>query len=88
VKFVPARRIGTRGAGTFSASLGLGPFPTFLVQGGSRAPGATAKELPSDFLDMYQHATYTGVGSEKKTAHLRAKHAAYDLFLKKYAPRQ
>jgi hypothetical protein len=30
---------------------------------------------------MYQHATYTGVGSKKTAPHLRAKHAAYRMFL-------
>ncbi|KAM0868511.1 hypothetical protein ACQ4PT_041274 [Festuca glaucescens] len=59
-----------------------------LGPGRYKCPWCARKDMPSDYLGMYQHATYTGVGSTKTAAHIRAKHAAYGLFLKKYAPKQ
>jgi transcription elongation factor Elf1 len=68
--------------------LRAGAIPYLLGPGRFKCPWCNHKELSSDFLSMYQHATYTGVGSGQTAAHIRAKHASYSLFLKKYAPRQ
>ncbi|XP_071684779.1 uncharacterized protein [Lolium perenne] len=65
-----------------------GEIRYLLGPGRFKCPWCSRKEMPTDFLGMYQHATYTGVGSGQTPAHIRAKHAAYGLFLKKYAPRQ
>jgi hypothetical protein len=42
------------------------------------------KAKAEDYLGMLQHAIGVGVGSGKTAAHVRAKHAAYGLFLQKY----
>jgi hypothetical protein len=81
-------RIGIKRVGTFSARLRAGDISYRLGPGRFKCPWCNRKEMPSDFLGMYQHVTYIGVGSGQTTAHIRAKHAAYGLFLKKYAPRQ
>ncbi|KAM0928501.1 hypothetical protein ACQ4PT_002518 [Festuca glaucescens] len=68
--------------------LKAGDIPYLLGPVRFKCPWCSRKEMPTDFLGMFQHATYTGVGSAKTAPHLRAKHAAYGLFLKKYIPRQ
>lgn len=67
--------------------LKAGLIPYLNSDGGYKCPWCFRKKMPTDYLGMVQHATGYGSGSEKHQAHLKAKHAAYGVFLLKHLPK-
>ena len=61
-----------------------GSIPYLIEPGKYKCPWCFRGKMPTDLLGMMQHASY--YSSEKRPAHLRAKHAAYGVFLLKYRP--